>query len=61
MTPAEHVANVRAKADDLADALVAATNDGVSHPLILPQLVLAFREKFGGEPPNIAELMKGLT
>lgn len=62
MTPEREalVDDVGAKADALAAALVAATEAGVPHPFILPRLMLAFRQAFGGEPPNIGEMMKAI-
>jgi hypothetical protein len=57
MTPDEHLAQVKADADRLAATLVAASDAGVSQALLIPQLVLAFREAFGSEiPPGILGL-----
>jgi hypothetical protein len=52
------VADVRAAAGDLAEKLRHATDRGVSHAIILPQLVLVFRETFGGDfqMPDLAQL-----
>lgn len=60
MTPEQQalIADVRAKSDALAAALVAANDAGIGHPFILPQLVASFRDAFGSEPPNFGELLK---
>lgn len=50
MTPEQHIAAVKRDAALLAESLRAASDAGVSHALILPQLVLVFREKFGEMP-----------
>ncbi len=63
LTPLETqavVADIRAKALDLAEALRDATDAGVSHALILPQLLLVFRETFGSMPDGFAAQLAGL-
>lgn len=57
LTPAaqaEHVAAIRATATQLAEQLRGATDAGVSHAVILPQLVLVFREVFGEMPAGLS-------
>lgn len=56
LTPHEQqalVADIRAKATDLAEALRLATDRGVSHAIVLPQLVLVFRQVFGEMPAGM--------
>lgn len=50
LTPAEHLQAVKRNADVLAASLVAASDAGVSQAVILPQLMLAFRQAFGEMP-----------
>lgn len=50
---AEHVEQIRAAAVALAELLRAATDAGVSHAIILPQLVLVFRQVFGEMPDGL--------
>lgn len=59
-TPAEHVARVKQSAERLAADLVAASDAGVSHALILPQLVLVFREAFGDIPAGVLPQLGGM-
>jgi len=40
----DHVENIKAKARDLAEALIAAKAAGISEGLILPELITVFRE-----------------
>lgn len=47
---AEWIAAIDAQARELAVTLREASDAGVSHALILPRLILVFRESFG-EPP----------
>lgn len=49
-SPQDHLAHVEAKARQLADALSAASDAGVSPALIMPRLMLVFREAFGAMP-----------
>lgn len=42
--PIDHIETIKAKARDLADALVAAKTAGVSEALILPELITVFRD-----------------
>lgn len=49
-TQQEWIDEVRDDATRLAGTLKAASDAGVSHALILPQLVLVFREVFGEMP-----------
>jgi hypothetical protein len=51
VTEQEHLELVTARASELAAALRDASDAGVSHALILPQLMIVFRETFG-EPPS---------
>lgn len=50
MTEEEHVAQLEQDVAVFAAHLTAAQEAGVSHALILPRLMLAFRASFG-EPP----------
>jgi hypothetical protein len=50
LTPQQHLEAVNRDATRLAETLVAANDAGVSHALILPQLVLVFRTAFGEMP-----------
>ena len=50
MTQQEHLDAVKRDATALAETLRDAADAGVSHALILPQLVLVFREAFGEMP-----------
>lgn len=54
LTQAEHVALVQSSARELAGRLRDATDAGVSHAIILPQLVLVFREVFGELPAGLS-------
>lgn len=47
---ARWIARVRGDTTRLAETLKEASDAGVSHALILPQLVLVFRESFGEMP-----------
>lgn len=53
MTQAEHLEEIRQATVVVAERLKAATDDGVSHAVILPQMVLAFRESFGELPDGV--------
>lgn len=55
-----HLDDVKAKASALAVALRDASDAGVPHGLVLPQLVLVFREAFGEMPPNVMQLLAGM-
>ena len=48
----EWLARVDEQAAALAGTLAAASDAGVSHALILPRLMLAFRGAFGEPPPG---------
>jgi hypothetical protein len=50
LTETEWLALVDTRATELAGALRDASDAGVSHALILPRLMLVFRQVFG-EPP----------
>lgn len=50
LTPQQHLEQVRRDATALAETLRDASDAGVSHALILPQLVLVFRQAFGEMP-----------
>jgi hypothetical protein len=57
LTPAiqqEFLERVKADAATLAVSLREATDAGVKPMLIMPQLVLVFREAFGEMPPGFA-------
>lgn len=60
-TPQEHLERVKTLAGGLAVALRDASDAGVSHALILPQLIIVFREAFGEMPPNLMQQLSGLT
>lgn len=61
MTPEERLNDVKVKAEALAVALRDASDAGVSHALVLPQLVLVFREAFGEMPPHLVQQLATLT
>lgn len=52
LTPQQHLERVKRDATALAETLREASDAGVSHALILPQLVLVFRTAFGEMPPG---------
>lgn len=52
-----YVERVRDEAGALAATLRQATEQGVSHAVILPQLVLVFRDAFGEMPAAVGELL----
>lgn len=54
LTPQEHLDAVKRDAATLAVTLRDASDAGVSHALILPQLVLVFREAFGEMPAGFS-------
>lgn len=58
---ARYLADVRSDARRLAETLRTVADAGVPHSLVLPQLVLVFREAFGEMPANIAGLVPGLA
>lgn len=51
-TAQEWLEQVKTDTAKLATTLQAASEAGVSHALILPQLLLVFREAFGEMPPG---------
>lgn len=51
---AEYIARVQREGAAFAELLRDASDAGVSHMLILPQLVLVFRQAFGEMPPEMA-------
>jgi hypothetical protein len=53
LTSAEHLERITATATLLAGELRDASDAGVSHAIILPQLVLVFREAFGEMPAGL--------
>ena len=63
LSQAERIARIRAHAQQLAGELRDATDAGVSHAIILPQLMLVFREVFGELPAGMAipGLPEGMT
>lgn len=54
METQQHLAAVKDAGERLAVALREASDAGVPHGLILPQLVLVFREAFGEMPAGFA-------
>jgi hypothetical protein len=52
---------IRREAASLAETLRNASDAGVSHALILPQLILVFREAFGEMPPNMMQALTQVT
>ena len=57
-----HIAAIRGRAAELASALKAAHEAGVPPGIVIPQLVLVFREVFGGDASpeamgRLAEIM----
>lgn len=61
MEISEHLEEIEATARDLAQKLNAASEAGVSPALILPRLVMVFRDVFGEVPPGILGMMGGMT
>lgn len=61
LSPAEHVDRIDGAARELAGYLRTATDEGVSPALILPRLVLVFREVFGSMPPEVAGMVAGFA
>jgi hypothetical protein len=53
--------DVKVHATALAEALRDASDAGVPHGLILPQLVQVFRQAFGEMPPNLMQQLGGLV
>jgi hypothetical protein len=53
LTQDEHLAEIRARCAELAVALREASDAGVSHALIIPQLMLVFRDAFGELPAGM--------
>lgn len=60
MTADEHVARIRESAQQLATQLREANDAGVSHALILPQLMIVFRETFGDIPAGVMPQLGGM-
>lgn len=56
-----YIERVRREAASLAETLRDASDAGVSHALILPQLILVFREAFGEMPPNMMQALAQVT
>ena len=54
MTQNEWLDKVKDDATQLASTLRDASDAGVSHALVLPQLVLVFREVFGEMPAGLS-------
>jgi hypothetical protein len=52
LTNEEHVARLEADVETFARHLAEAQADDVSHAIILPRLMLAFRRSFGEPPPG---------
>lgn len=59
LTPEQHLERVKSTAGELAAALREASDAGVSHALILPQLMLIFRTSFGPPPPELLAALAG--
>lgn len=57
----QHLDGVKLHATALAEALRDASDAGVPHGLIIPQLVLVFRQAFGEMPPNLMQTLQGLS
>lgn len=53
LTQAQHIERIKAMAHALADALRDASDAGVSHAVIVPQLVVVFKQSFGEPPPGL--------
>lgn len=60
LTDQEHVERIKSHAAELANALRAASDAGVSHSIILPQLMLIFRSSFGEPPAGLLASIQGL-
>lgn len=60
LTEQQHLARVIRQARVFAVVLQQASEAGVSHALILPQLMLVFRTSFGAPPANMAALLAEL-
>lgn len=60
MTPEEHVARLELDVEEFARHLSEAQAAGVSHAILLPRMMLAFRRSFGEPPPGF-ELPNGLA
>lgn len=54
LTQADRISRIRDRATDLASELRDATDAGVSHAVILPQLLIVFREVFGEMPDGFS-------
>ena len=52
LTPEEHVAGLELAVEEFAAKLTAAQDAGVSHAILLPRMLLAFRRSFGEPPPG---------
>lgn len=50
LTDEEHVAGLEASVAEFARLLTAAQDAGVSHAILLPRMMLAFRRSFGELP-----------
>ena len=50
MTPEEHIARLERDVADFARHLSEAQDAGVSHAVLLPRMMLAFRANFGEAP-----------
>lgn len=51
------VERVRTEGTALAETLRTAVESGVSHAIILPQLMIVFRDAFGTMPPEVAGMI----
>jgi len=54
LAPEERVARLEELVGEFARELTAAQDAGVSHAILLPRLMLAFRQHFGEPPPGFA-------
>lgn len=52
LTAEQHVAGLEQAVEDFARRLTAAQDAGVSHAILLPRMMLAFRRSFGEPPPG---------
>lgn len=60
LTAEEHVAGLEQAVEEFARKLAAAQEAGVSHAILLPRMMLAFRRSFGEAPPGFV-LPGGMT
>lgn len=61
LSQAQHLERISRDASRLALTLREAADAGVSHMVILPQLMLCFRDAFGAMPPDMAAKLAEMT